>query len=73
MATEITKAELKSRDLVIIGEWGFGTASSSGHIVAQRSNRKAVQAAYDAIDESESDDRILDDVIAAGGMHVVGL
>lgn len=73
MTTQITRSEMKSRDLVIVGEWGLGTQSSSGHIVCRREDKAAVKAAYDAIDESASDDRILDDVIAAGGEHVVGL
>jgi hypothetical protein len=67
----ITPSEMKRQNLVKIGDWGFGTASSSGEIVCRREDREAVQAAYDAIPESDMSSGVLDNVIAAGGKHVV--
>jgi hypothetical protein len=73
MARQITKQQMQAEGLVIVGEWGNGTPSTSGHIVCQPENRNAVQAAYDAIEDGDLGPDVLDAVIAAGGEHVVGL
>jgi hypothetical protein len=70
---EIDRQTLKREGKIIIGEWGLGSPKTSGHIICAVADRDAVQAAYDAIREGDLSSGVLDDVIAAGGEHVVGL
>jgi hypothetical protein len=70
---QITKQQMQAEGLVVVGEWGSGTPSASGHIVCRPEDREAVQAAYSAIEDGDLGPDTLDAVIAAGGEHVVGL
>lgn len=67
----ITPVQMKSQNLVKVGEWGFGSQSTSGEIVCRKEDREAVTAAYDAIGDGDLSSGVLDGVIAAGGRHVV--
>lgn len=69
----ITRSDLKREGKVIVGEFGLGTAATSGVIICRPEDREAVQAAYDAIEEGDLGPDVLSDVIEAGGEHVVGL
>jgi len=69
----ITRSEMKTEGKVVVGEWGFGSSSTSGHIICKPEDRAEVQAAYDEIEEGDLSSGVLDGVIAAGGEHVVGL
>ncbi len=73
MAREISRSQMKAEGKVIVGEFGLGTASTSGHIICRPEDRPAVLAAYDAIREGDLGPDVLSDVIAAGGEHVVGM
>jgi hypothetical protein len=64
---EITHQQMKAEGKVIVGEFGFGTQRSSGHIICKPEDRQAVNAAYDSIQEGDLSESVLDDVIAAGG------
>jgi hypothetical protein len=70
---EITRQQLKAEGKVIVGEFGLGSARTSGHIICRPENREAVTAAYDAIREGDLNSGVLDAVVAAGGEHVVGM
>ena len=69
----ITRSEMKSEGKVIVGEFGLGSASTSGHVICRPEDRKAVKAAYDAIVEGDLSQDVLADVEAVGGEHVVGM
>jgi hypothetical protein len=73
MPREITRHELRANDMVVVGDWGFGSQATSGHIVCRREDVAAVRAAYYAIEEGDLGPDVLDGVHAAGGEHVVGL
>lgn len=73
MIREINRSDLKAEGKVIVGEWGNGTADSSGHIICRAEDHAAVLAAYDAIEDGDSSPDVLDGVYAAGGEHVVGM
>lgn len=68
----MTANDLRREGQVIVGEFGFGTISTSGYIVCRPEDRAAVQAAYDEIKEGDLSEHVLDAVIAAGGEHVLG-
>lgn len=68
-ATQMTRNEIKSAGLAIVGEWGFGSRSA-GWIVCDPADRDAVQAAYDAIGEGDLSSDVLDAVKAVGGRYV---
>lgn len=70
---EVTRAHVKAEGKVVVGEWGLGTPSTSGHIICASENRDNVAAAYDAIKDGDLSSEMLDDVISAGGEHVVGM
>ena len=73
MAREITINEFRAEGKVVIGEWGHGSAATSGHIICSPEDRAAVQAAYDAIEDGDLGPNVLDGVRAAGGEFVTGL
>jgi hypothetical protein len=70
---EITRQQLRAEGKVIVGEFGLGSSRTSGHIICRPEDKEAVAAAYDAIREGDLGSDVLDDVIAAGGEHVVGM
>jgi hypothetical protein len=70
---EINRQQLRTEGKVIVGEFGLGSARTSGHVICRPEDREAVAAAYDAIREGDLSESVLDDVIAAGGEHVVGM
>lgn len=72
-ATKITRQQLRAEGKVIVGEWGYGTPNTSGHIVCHEADLPAVRAAYDAIPDGDLGPDVLAVVIAAGGEFVVGL
>jgi hypothetical protein len=65
------KSRVEREGKIIIGEWGFGSARTSGYIVCSPEDQEAVQAAYDAIEDGDIGPDVLSDIIAAGGSHVV--
>ena len=69
----ISKQEMKKEGKVIVGEWGLGTGATSGHIICDPEDLSAVRAAYESIAEGDLGSDVLEDVIACGGEHVVGL
>lgn len=60
-------ATTATNGLVRIGDFGF-TSQNAGGIWCKPENRQAVQIAYDAIDDDNLRDDVLDDVLAAGGI-----
>lgn len=55
--------------LVKIGDWGYGEGGG-GAIWCRPKDRKAVQAAYDAIEDGDLGPDVLAEVIAAGGVYI---
>ena len=73
MARKIDVRTLRSEGKVVVGAFGLGKANTSGDIICRPEDLEAVRAAYDAIEDDDLSPGVLDEVIAAGGEHVVGL
>lgn len=73
MTRKIDSRTLSAEGKIVVGQFGLGTASTSGDIICRPEDIESVRAAYDAIEDDDTSAGVLDAVIAAGGEHVVGL
>jgi hypothetical protein len=62
--------EAKAAGLVMVGEWGDGTAAGAGGVWCHPADRDAVKAAYDAIEDGDLGPNVLAAVRGAGGVFV---